>query len=277
MCLHASACLYLDLIWTFIGFSVDDSLSSLAVANAVTTSPVHLSSIVSSSYIRGVSYTVRIVQSVSVQEVALHVEADTYDAYLRARDRVREAAQAAQAAAEMRAFEERLRKELNDQITPVRNTIIEGVLTLHCPRCMTAFLDFDGCLALSCARAGCGCGFCGVCLKDCGGDAHGHLGTCKYSNSRLHANTNQLQGLQNLWRTDRIKEVCLLAEMQLGPQVDVSTCSLLAHNGPEALPIHSTTSQAGPCTIGCHFQSSMPLFECFCFTQNRARGPCGSE
>ena len=33
---------------------------------------------------------------------------------------------------------------------------VEGILTLCCPRCKQAFLDFDGCFALSCSRCSAG-------------------------------------------------------------------------------------------------------------------------
>ena len=49
-------------------------------------------------------------------------------------------------------------------------------LTLSCPQCHQAFLDYNGCMALTCSRAGCGCGFCAICQADCGKDAHGHVG-----------------------------------------------------------------------------------------------------
>jgi hypothetical protein len=48
--------------------------------------------------------------------------------------------------------------------------IAEEILTLKCPRCRTAFLDFDGCFAVTCAT--CQAAFCGWCLRDCGEDAH---------------------------------------------------------------------------------------------------------
>ena len=37
-------------------------------------------------------------------------------------------------------------------------------------------------MALTCSRAGCGCGFCAMCGEDCGNDAHGHIGEgCPYA------------------------------------------------------------------------------------------------
>ena len=50
---------------------------------------------------------------------------------------------------------------------------------LKCPRCSQAFIDFTGCMALTCSQPGCGCGFCGWCLADCGSDAYAHVRTCK--------------------------------------------------------------------------------------------------
>mmetsp|Transcript_75679 Transcript_75679/g.204365 ORF Transcript_75679/g.204365 Transcript_75679/m.204365 type:complete len:99 (+) Transcript_75679:595-891(+) len=47
---------------------------------------------------------------------------------------------------------------------------------LRCPRCSAAFVDFDGCLALTCYR--CRGAFCGLCLMDCGADAHQHVQSC---------------------------------------------------------------------------------------------------
>ena len=57
------------------------------------------------------------------------------------------------------------------------NRITEDVLTLHCPRCKKAFVDFKHCYALDCNA--CPCGFCALCLKDCGKDAHGDLSRCE--------------------------------------------------------------------------------------------------
>mmetsp|Transcript_9264 Transcript_9264/g.32175 ORF Transcript_9264/g.32175 Transcript_9264/m.32175 type:complete len:599 (+) Transcript_9264:26-1822(+) len=52
----------------------------------------------------------------------------------------------------------------------------EELLTLKCPRCRAAFVDYEGCNALVCSR--CKCGFCAFCLADCGHDAHAHVALC---------------------------------------------------------------------------------------------------
>eukprot|EP00808_Paulinella_micropora_P031144 g19541.t1 len=64
------------------------------------------------------------------------------------------------------------------QMQQARVYIQEDLLTLKCPRpnCRRAFLDFNGCFALTCGA--CGCGFCAWCLQDCGQDAHAHVVRC---------------------------------------------------------------------------------------------------
>jgi len=64
------------------------------------------------------------------------------------------------------------------KVKEARSHIIEKILTLRCPRCQQAFLDFEGCFALTCSRQSCKCGFCAHCLKDCGTDAHGCAADC---------------------------------------------------------------------------------------------------
>lgn len=58
----------------------------------------------------------------------------------------------------------------------LRLRVVDEVLTLRCPRCSQAFLDFEGCFALKCSK--CPCTFCGWCLADCGSDAHAHVRKC---------------------------------------------------------------------------------------------------
>jgi len=43
--------------------------------------------------------------------------------------------------------------------------IADDVLTLRCPTCHAAFIDFDGCCAVACGGSGCGKYFCGLCLQ----------------------------------------------------------------------------------------------------------------
>lgn len=68
--------------------------------------------------------------------------------------------------------------EQQRRVRHVRNHIVEEILTLKCPRCGQAFLDFVGCFALQCSR--CPCGFCAWCGADSGGsNAHEHVRNCR--------------------------------------------------------------------------------------------------
>jgi len=70
------------------------------------------------------------------------------------------------------------RAQRRRQVQAAKRHIVERILTLHCPKCDQAFVDFNGCWALTCARQGCGCAFCALCLKDCDNDAHAHVAGC---------------------------------------------------------------------------------------------------
>merc|ERR1712137_950505 len=58
---------------------------------------------------------------------------------------------------------EMMKSSQNAQVMMARDHIIEKILTLHCPRCNQAFIDFDGCFSLTCSRKGC---------KHCGSVSH---------------------------------------------------------------------------------------------------------
>jgi len=66
----------------------------------------------------------------------------------------------------------------------MRLDIVNEFLTLSCPRCNTAFLDYSGCAALTCANGNCKASFCAICLKDCGADAHAHVIICPENASK---------------------------------------------------------------------------------------------
>ena len=71
----------------------------------------------------------------------------------------------------------KLKKDLYDAVAQKHVTkIIDEILTLHCPSCEQAFEEFEGCLSLQCS---CNVFFCGLCLKNCGNDAHAHVLGCR--------------------------------------------------------------------------------------------------
>ena len=114
--------------------------------------------------------------------VAVHVTPAVFGMYLAAKERTQEQklVQELETHFEERLEAERLRlSEMRSdelQIERMRCHVIDRILTLKCPRCEAAFLDFNGCFALTCHR--CRCGFCAYCLHDCGRDAHNHVGSC---------------------------------------------------------------------------------------------------
>lgn len=57
--------------------------------------------------------------------------------------------------------------------------ITNKIMNPLCPSCGAAFIDFNGCFALTCGQ--CKCGFCGWCLADCQRDAHSHVSRCPHN------------------------------------------------------------------------------------------------
>ena len=119
------------------------------------------------------------------ETVAAHVPAAAFEALLHARGRIQEqqlVQQLEQQFEERLAAERRRVQALRADELRIEQTvrhIQEKILTLHCPRCDLAFLDFTGCFALTCH--GCRCSFCAYCLADCGADAHAHVANCPHS------------------------------------------------------------------------------------------------
>jgi hypothetical protein len=65
---------------------------------------------------------------------------------------------------------------IDERVKRAEIHVIEEILTVKCPRCSQAFVDFDGCFALQCSR--CAAGICGWCMADCGADSHAHVVDC---------------------------------------------------------------------------------------------------
>ena len=86
--------------------------------------------------------------------------------------------------------------------------ILENILTLKCPNCNAAFLDFDGCLAVKCNKCpiffcGTGCGFFGD-----DGLVHGHITGCLYATGELHVNTDAIYHIQTKVKLDKVADYC---------------------------------------------------------------------
>jgi hypothetical protein len=159
--------------------------------------------------------------------VAKKVDAATFDAYLQVRLKLAETKIAREANAEMEQKIAAAIKQMDAEgpkVFQAQQYICDEILTMRCPHCKMAFADWDGCNALYCTYAGCGCNFCAFCLKDCGGgvkfgqneierrgdDAvHKHVNECKYAKGIGHGNDGRVQS--QVWsqiRKDRIEE-CL--------------------------------------------------------------------
>ena len=128
------------------------------------------------------------------KDVATRLTHETFERYLRARAGIRETAVAEEMRVEMerRVAEEKKRAEILaseagsvEKLRLAKEHVVEKILTLACPRCSQAFIDFDGCFALNCGR--CRAAFCAYCLADCGKDAHAHVGTCVEGKDSLKA------------------------------------------------------------------------------------------
>ena len=127
------------------------------------------------------------VEPYSEQAIAAHCPAAVFGAYRQAQKRLQEQqlVQELEQQFEARLVAERARiaqmtaDEL--QIVQMRHHVADRLLTLKCPRCEAAFLDFNGCFALTCHR--CKCGFCAYCLADCGNDAHAHVAACPHNHA----------------------------------------------------------------------------------------------
>jgi len=97
-----------------------------------------------------------------------------------------------------------------------RKHIAEHILTLHCPRCTKAMLDFDHCFAVT--FNGCGCEFCAWCLQDCGGGgvdggaAHRHVRKCSKNQEQGGKVYSTLERFNSVHNQRRREEVLVYLE-----------------------------------------------------------------
>jgi hypothetical protein len=98
------------------------------------------------------------------------------------------------------------------EVEVLRLHIIDDILTLKCPRCSTAFLDFNGCFAIICGNNRCSAGLCAWCLKDCGADAHSHVASCPHNPAKnsgypYSGDLGELKRVNNGIRLQKIKSL----------------------------------------------------------------------
>ena len=113
--------------------------------------------------------------------------------------------------------EDRLNKEFNSLLSiqdndereavRLRLEVVENILTLRCPRCKNAFIDYADCAALECSN--CNAAFCALCLKDCGDNAHSHVLTCPDNKhrSKFYIDKSDWQEHHRKRRQEAVSEV----------------------------------------------------------------------
>ena len=147
--------------------------------------------------------------------LAQHLTPQIFDEFMRMRrSKIEEQLQKQADERVRREVEKALReKSVDDHV----KEIIETVLTLRCPRCGQAFVDFTNCFALTCSRDH--CKFCAYCLVDCGRDAHAHVVSCKlnpHGRRGLFGSMDDFNSAQARRREQLLRE----RVMQLPPTVD---------------------------------------------------------
>ena len=130
----------------------------------------------------------------SYQLVAQHVNESAFKALQDQIHAVHDEQQQREFEDEKQRFEEGLLKKSARELEliQIRKHVENEIMTLRCPKCKLAFMEFNGCAALTCKaeddkgtkQGGCGCAFCGFCFKDCGADAHPHVANCPHNKSR---------------------------------------------------------------------------------------------
>ena len=98
--------------------------------------------------------------------------------------------------------------------------ISEQILTAKCPKCSTAFVDFEGCFALTCGRRECEETFCGWCLAGFGRDraaTHAHALECPQSLNRGSYFGTEQQFAQAL-RTRALEAIPRYLDVAVGPR-----------------------------------------------------------
>lgn len=144
-------------------------------------------------------------------DLARHLKAPLFDRYVAALASLGEAAMAAETEVRIQA---RLDAKVSrmqassrqERAQEIRHKVVDEILTVKCPMCRQAFVDFEGCFALTCSR--CGCGLCAWCGRYCGIDAHEHVRTCSASQApgALFGSSKQFNEALRRRRTKRLRD-----------------------------------------------------------------------
>lgn len=154
--------------------------------------------------------------------LAKHITGSALQLYLKARLKVAEKQLSSKLEKEKQEAIEKEVKRLTEMDEAAREVerafrhITQQLLTLRCPRCHSAFLDFEACCALPCSS--CPCNFCAYCLKDCDTDAHAHVAHCGSNN---HPTKNVFNSKENVEAAQRQRKQGLVQQYlsTLGPDL----------------------------------------------------------
>jgi hypothetical protein len=103
-----------------------------------------------------------------------------------------------------RELEREREQSLEGRVARLRLQAVDEILTLRCPRCSQAFVDYDACAALTCSR--CHCGFCALCQTDCGENAHRHVANCPDGVRSASVPWAQFVEIQRARRARKVRE-----------------------------------------------------------------------
>lgn len=135
---------------------------------------------------------------------ALHDSPAAFLSLLALLDKMKEQKARAAGVEQERIFAEQ--QKALDEATRLSNDIVENQLNLRCPRCLSAFDDFIGCFALSCANNACQAAICAWCLADCGRDAHAHVLQCAQGNGQYYGDMKDFNARHNARRGKLVRE-----------------------------------------------------------------------
>jgi len=95
---------------------------------------------------------------------------------------------------------------LERKILEVRREL-EEIMTNKCPKCKSAWHDFEGCCALYCRTPGCDARFCGICNAGPFPDAHPHVRECRWKTIKPGNVYSTVNELEVMWANRRRAQV----------------------------------------------------------------------
>lgn len=131
--------------------------------------------------------------------------------------------------------------KLGDPLAVHVRRVSETVLTMHCPSCSAAVLDWSGCMAVEC---NCGSFFCGFCFAACGTDnsaAHRHVMDCRLNGTGGYFVTEATIGSKHKRRRIAALQKYLAEAPELRPGSEMRS-ALLRALGPHLRDLGITES-----------------------------------